>query len=427
MIRYISILSFFVAFSLLGNAQRMHYKEKKDEILLLKNANLVDVINKKVEKNVNVLIKNGKIENITKDDITPGSEAKTLNLSGKYIIPGIIDAHVHISNDTRETRADRVKHLNYFLNGGVTTIRDAAGDARILTSLKRAVFTGEIQGPEIYFSAFMAGEDYYRGNNREGRSTIGWGSKFSPWLQCLKPGDNLDYAMVSAKACGATGIKIYAGFDAGYLKKITAKAKEHGLKIWGHSTLFPAKPSEVVEAGVEVISHSYMLRWEQIPALKKTIAESFKTQYSEIDVNKPKLEKLFRLMKENNSIFDATLYLCNVNGMEWANQYVTQAYKAGVKICAGTDYINDFKRPLPFIYDELDIYVKKCGLTPIYALRTATIIAAETMGIENKTGSLEKGKDADIVVLSANPIDDISNLRKIEQVIKKGKPYRKAN
>lgn len=425
MIRYISIIAFFIALSFFGNAQRMYQHEKKADLLLLKNVNLVDVINKKVDENVNVLIRNGKIENISKDDIKPGTEAKTLNLTGKYIIPGIIDAHVHISNDIKETRADRVKHLNYFLNGGITTIRDAAGDARILTSLKRAVYTGEIQGPDIHFAAFMAGEDYYKGNDREGRSTIGWGEKFSPWLQCLKSGDNLDYAMVSAKTCGATGVKIYSAFDAIFLKKIVAKAKEHGLEVWGHSTLFPAKPSEVVEAGVEVISHSYMLRWEQIPALKKTIAEAFKIQYSKIDVNNPKLDKLFRLMKEKNCIFDATLYLCNVNGMEWANQYVAQAYKAGVKICSGTDYINDFNKPLPFIYDELDIYVNKCDLTPIDALRTATIIAAETMGIENKTGSLEKGKDADIVVLSANPIDNISNLRKIEQVIKKGKPCRK--
>ncbi len=418
---YISLLVSLTLISIMGNAQVIYNKQKQDKLLLLENANLIDVVNKKIDQNVNVLIKNDKIEIISEGNINHGSNTKIIDLSGKYIIPGLIDAHVHISNDMRESRGDRVKHLKYFLKGGITTIRDCAGDARILSELKRAVYIEEIEGPDIYFSAFLAGESYYDGNDREGQSVIGWGEKFSPWLQCIKQGDNLDDAMIAAKACGATGVKIYAGFDGEYLKTVVAKAREHGLKVWGHSTLFPAKPSEVVEAGVEVISHSYLLRWDQIPSLDKTMLKSFDKYLNKIDVNNPKLDNLFKLMKEMDCIFDATLYLCNLNYMEWANNFVAQAYKAGVKICAGTDYISDFNRELPFLYDEIDIYVDKCGIKPIDAIRSATIIAAETMGIENEVGSIDKDKYANIVVLSANPLENISNLRRIEKVIKKGK------
>ena len=91
-----------------------------------------------------------------------------------------------------------------------------------------------------------------------------------------------------------------------------------------------------------------------------------------------------------------------------------------MKICAGTDYINDLNRPFPFIFDELDLYVEKCDFYPMEAIFTVTKVAAEALGICNKVGTVEVGKQADLLILSGNPFDDIKELRKIKVVIKRG-------
>ena len=91
-----------------------------------------------------------------------------------------------------------------------------------------------------------------------------------------------------------------------------------------------------------------------------------------------------------------------------------------MKICAGTDYINDLNRPFPFIFDELDLYVEKCGFYPMEAIFSITKVAAEALGVGDKVGTVEVGKQADLLILSGNPYDDIKELRKIRMIIKRG-------
>lgn len=106
--------------------------------------------------------------------------------------------------------------------------------------------------------------------------------------------------------------------------------------------------------------------------------------------------------------------------MDWSARFVGRANQIGVKICAGTDYINDLNRPFPFIFDELDLYVEKCGFYPMEAIFTVTKVAAEALGVADKVGSVEIEKQADLLVLPGNPYDDIKELRKIRMIIKRG-------
>ena len=106
--------------------------------------------------------------------------------------------------------------------------------------------------------------------------------------------------------------------------------------------------------------------------------------------------------------------------MDWSARFVGRANQIGVKICAGTDYINDLNRPFPFIFDELDLYVEKCGFYPMEAIFTVTKVAAEALGVADKVGSVEIEKQADLLVLPGNPYDDIKGLRKIRMIIKRG-------
>lgn len=394
------------------------------QTLILKDVTIIDVIKGKQTENADIVIRDGKIQ---KAGIRAGQgvEGEVLNLAGKYVIPGLIDAHVHLANDPKETQTERSKHLSYFLHHGITSIRDAAGDARVLKELQADVRNGKIQGPDIYYAAFLAGPDYFEGNDREKSMVEGFGSDYAPWMQCITPGDDLEQAMQSAKSCGATGIKIYGGFSADFLPALIKAAQKEGLKIWGHATLFPAKPTDMARAGTEVISHAYMLEWESVPQpLEKNIFKNYELYYDIINHDSLNADSFFREIKKHQGIFDPTLYLCMVNGMKWSARLVQQAHEQGIKICAGTDYINDLNRAFPFLFDEIELYVNTCGFSPLDAIRSATIIAAEVVGQEKETGSIEKGKNADLLILNGNPLTDIHQLRNQYLVIQKGKPVR---
>ncbi len=389
--------------------------------LLLRNVRILDFGKGEFSEPTQLLIENGKIKAI-RPRIKPTHSVETLDLRGAYAIPGLIDAHVHLSNDPKESRADRIRHLEYFLQHGITTIRDAAGDARILKDLQNGVRTGEIAGPDIHYAAFIAGPPYYKDNDREKNMVAGLDTPFAPWLQCIQPGADLHQAMKAAKNCGATGIKIYGGFTREELFSLVKAAKAEGLKIWGHAALFPAKPRDVADAGMEVISHAYLLEWENVPEpLSEDFFKNYELFYSKIDHQHIHSLPFITAVKKQGAIFDPTLYLCMVNNMEWSADIVKKAYQADVKICAGTDYINDLSRAYPFLFDEITLYVNQCGFTPLDALRSATLIAAEALGIEKETGSLTLGKQADLLILNDNPLRNIENLKSIHLIIKHGK------
>ena len=387
----------------------------QEKAIIFKNVNVVDVVEGNIRKGQDVVIKEGIIQAIGKN-VGTGVSGEVKDLTGMYMMPGLIDAHVHIANDPKESQEDRAKHLEYFLRHGVTSIRDAAGDARVLQELKEGVQQGK-----YYYAAFMAGPAYFEGNDREKSMVEGWPEPYAPWMQCIRPDTDLDKAMEGVKEWGCTGVKIYGGFDRETLLPLVRKAKEYGLQVWGHATLFPAKPWDVADAGIQVISHAYMLEWEGVSEeLCGNIFENYEKFYDKIDHDKMSVERFLQTVKSKGLIFDPTLFLCIENKMDWAIRFVKRANQIGVKICAGTDYINDLNRPFPFIFDELDLYVEKCDFYPMEAIFTVTKVAAEALGICNKVGTVEVGKQADLLILSGNPFDDIKELRKIKVVIKRG-------
>jgi len=282
----------------------------QEKAIIFKNVNVVDVVEGNIRKGQDVVIKEGIIQAIGKN-VGTGVSGEVKDLTGMYMMPGLIDAHVHIANDPKESQEDRAKHLEYFLRHGVTSIRDAAGDARVLQELKEGVLQGKYLGPDIYYAAFMAGPAYFEGNDREKSMVEGWSEPYAPWMQCIRPDTDLDKAMEGAKEWGCAGVKIYGGFDRETLLPLVRKAKEHGLQVWGHATLFPAKPWDVADAGVQVISHAYMLEWEGVSEeLSGNIFENYEKFYDKIDHDKMSVERFLQTVKSKGLIFDPTLFLC---------------------------------------------------------------------------------------------------------------------
>jgi imidazolonepropionase-like amidohydrolase len=150
--------------------------------------------------------------------------------------------------------------------------------------------------------------------------------------------------------------------------------------------------------------------------------DNYGKYYGKFKFEFPELDALFEMMKEKNIILDATCYHGTVNGLKEAAIFTKKAHKMGVKVAAGTDYLGD--QPLPYIHDELETFVKHCDFTPYEALRSATVIAAETFKMQDKIGTIEKGKIADLLLLNANPLEKITNTKEIHLIIKEGFIYK---
>jgi imidazolonepropionase-like amidohydrolase len=393
-------------------------KEKSQKTVFVKDAFIIDMLSNEDPRKGSVLIEDGKIAMLSYDaNASAPAGAEVIDASGKYLMPGLIDAHVHVTTGKHESEEALRKYsedlLKKMLYGGITTVRDVGGKGYMLKKLQARSASFEIEAPKIYYSAFFAGPSYYE--ERKDKN-------FSACTQSVDASTNVQEAMAKAKKAGATGVKLYAAIDPDLLHELAAEAKKQGLGVWGHATVMSAKPTDAVNAGMEVMSHAEMLKWEQCPSLATSMFDNYGKYYGKFKFDFPELDALFEKMKEKNIILDATCYHGTVNGLKEAAIFTKKAHKMGVKVAAGTDYLGD--QPLPYIHDELETFVKHCDFTPYEALRSATVIAAETFKMQDKIGTIEKGKIADLLLLNANPLEKITNTKEIHLIIKEGFIYK---
>jgi len=407
----------------------------------LKDISVIDVVSKKVLQHYTIIIHNNTIETIgsVKEIAIPDS-VTVFNYLGKYVMPGLIDTHVHLATEpTKEdNRARAEKDLKDMLVSGVTSVRDMAGDARALGSLSRDAGLDIIISPDIYYSALMAGPGFFK-DPRTHQSTQGGVAGEMAFMKAVTDSTDLRIAVAEAKGSGATAIKLYAELSGELARKITLEAHRQHMLVWSHANLDNASPLEVINAGVNSISHAAMISgWysRNVPPV----------------CLKPGLDKLFwdslfrtlpvadyiKAMRANKTILDATMLTFDEAGTDtslpinrrlaWLAMYeigkrfTMLAEKEGIPVCTGMDVDNN-----KFVQREMKFLVKQCGFTPMEVLVSATKNGALAIGIEKNVGAVEKGKIADLLVLSADPSADIANLDKVEVVIKNGKLFNAAN
>jgi imidazolonepropionase-like amidohydrolase len=207
------------------------------------------------------------------------------------------------------------------------------------------------------------------------------------------------------------------------LRPLVREAHRQHLLVWAHATLFPARPSEVVDAGVDVVSHASLLAWEGTPRLPG-VNERRRVQPPAVD--DPRIQRLLREMARRGTTLDATLFVMGdapPRMQRWCAEVTRAAWNAGVPISAGTDSIGvDAPGTLPNIHEELRLLVQ-AGIPPLAAITAATRNGARAIGIESSRGTIAPGKAADLVVLSADPMADIRHTLNIVLVFRDGVRY----
>ena len=410
------------------------WTRSSNSVLVFTGVTLIDGTGGPPRPGTTIVIGDERIADVFPDGAKPiPPNARTTDLAGRYVIPGLIDTHVHLATDPSgdDSLALTELKLKSALLGGVTTVRDMAGDARMLGFLSRAAAVRDIMSPSIYYAALFAGPDFFT-DPRVRATSAGVPLGMAPWARSVTAGTDWHQVVAEARGTGATAIKLYADFKPEVLGPLVAEAHRQGLKVWAHATLFPARPGDVVAAGVDVISHATLLAFEA-DTVRADYRTRYRVDYSKISIAAPALNSLLRTMAERGTILEPTLYVYFIRdstsaAARWAAGITRRANQAGVLISAGTDLITSEDpgqlAELPHLHRELELLVYQAGLTPQQALIAATATAARVIGVDSLVGTVASGKLADLVVLTADPLADIRNTRKIEMVVARGVIYR---
>lgn len=412
------------------------------DLVVFRNATLFDGTGRSPTYNMDVIVEGERIKQVVPDaDLDPDllQKAKIVDVRGRFLMPGMIDAHVHLATPPNRRQAEAVLRRDIY--GGVTAVRDMADDLRAVGDLSRASLVGEIAAPDIYYAALMAGPAFFT-DKRTAQTSAGGVPGYVPWMQAVTEGTDLPLAVAQARGTFATAIKLYADLSPNMAARITAEAHRQHMKVWAHATLYPAKPSDVVAAGVDAISHACLLIREpmaRVPGWTEPRPTAALAEFR--DGKNAALARLFTEMARRGTILDATIwaYSADTAGSTTmpplppgscddtiGGAITGQAYRAGVAIDAGTDNVADWTDPWPDLFHELSALSVKAGMPNGAILQSATLIGARAAGQERDMGSIEPGKLANMVVLARDPLIDLNNLKSIVMTIKRGRLFERS-
>jgi imidazolonepropionase-like amidohydrolase len=347
----------------------------------------------------------------------PG-DSGTVDVAGSFVVPGLIDSHVHLPQDPDAIRAA----LDSMLSAGITAGREMACCAPDYVEVLSRPDSAELA--RLYWSAFWAGPPFLSTDLRF-REIHGAAGEV-PWLRTVTDTTDLATAARGALESGATAIKIYSNMDPPLVRAIARAAGDVGLGVWSHAAVFPTRPSEVVASGVEVLSHAAFLVWEVPDQMPTTYNGGHEwnafgppAPYATVSPDDPRVVAVLEAMRERGAILDPTILVMGFQSMEarsWGIEVARRAHEMGIPIAAGTDS--------RLLFDEIEALVFAVGMSPLEAIESATSVGAAAIGVEDDLGTIEVGKVADMVLYPADPTEDITVLREPSRVIRSGRLVR---
>jgi imidazolonepropionase-like amidohydrolase len=411
-------------------------KPASEPVTAIKAGHLVDVENGRVLDKQVILIRGGKIEAVGSDVKIPAG-AKVLDLSNKTVLPGLIDCHTHLADGAHEGNSDPISQLKrtasqvvlesvpnarMTLESGFTTVRDV-GVYRALNdvALRDAINKGYIAGPRM----FVAGA-YVTISGGAGAMTgqapdiklpwdFNYGEANSPWEVRQKirqlAHDGVDHIkLLSSGAVLTHGSNPNAQeFTLEELQAAVSEASNFGLRVASHAHS-PQGIKNAIIAGVASVEHATMIDDEGIALVKQH------GTYLDMDIYDE--ECIQAAGKTNNIPADFLEHDRDLGEMQRRN--FTKAVKAGVKMSFGTD-----AGVCPYdVATRQFAFMVQYGMTPMQAIQSATINAADLIGKPEQFGSIARGKFADVIAVDGDPIADIRQLEHVTFVMKEGVVYK---
>jgi imidazolonepropionase-like amidohydrolase len=391
-------------------------------------------------------------------------DAKVIEAQGQYLIPGLIDSHVHLLFLSNGSAGEELGlDLRDLLAQGVTTVRDMGNSPAGLLSR----VAGFEAAPRVYAMQLVAGHRFFfNGFNgiRPVRTSRGVVYRQAPALTMQWLGwtpmqfnreDDPEAIVAAARAVGAMGLKLYAQLDSVSVRRLTLAAHRAGMPVWGHAWVQPASVGEQSAAGMDGVVHAAGLAGELFSTAERDslvndgdLQEATAKTATAATAHDPRVLATLDSMAANGTMFEPTLdatrhsvvtydaRLRHVPSLQegyvraaaqFGMEVTREAVKRGVPISAGSDHVA--YGPVgerASLFGELQLLVDSIALSPTAALLAATRDAARAIGGEpgRHVGTIEAGHYADLVLLSKNPLEDIANLETVEWVMRGGKLWR---
>jgi imidazolonepropionase-like amidohydrolase len=390
--------------------------------------NVLDVRTGKMLPNQTIIVENGKIVSI---GTTVGEASATVvDLSDKTVLPGLIDAHTHLTMNPsfgystlgisvpREALIG-AKNAKTTLEAGFTTVRNVGASGYSDVALRDAINAGDVPGPRMLVSGPPLGITGGHCDDDllpyEFHATADGVADGVENVQ-HKTREVIKYGADVIKICATGGVLSKgddpnaAQFTLEEMKAIVADAHRLGRKVAAH-----AHGAQGViwasNAGVDSVEHGHLMNDEAIATLKKNGTYLVPTLY------------LIDWQRENAAKANLPDFLQKKMLMvsQAGKGNAKKAFQAGVKIGMGTDAA---VYPHGLNAHELNVYVVDLGMTPLQAIQTATINDADLLGLTDKIGTLEPGKSADIIAVDGNPLQDVTTLQNVKFVMKEGVVYK---
>lgn len=369
--------------------------------LVLLHANVIDGTGAAPQRNVSLVLDGGRIVSI---GTAPASGVDTIDLAGRWVVPGMIDAHTHINSTAGMKRA---------LESGVTTVRSANTPHYEDVGLRALVRQGVIAGPEMLAAGVFVTPYLGETALADPRLAPYATAVLSPAQLAAVVNINIDRGVdwIKTRATERAGLadqdprkQVY---DETQLKAIVDAARARGVNVLVHAHGDEGAYA-AVKAGARTIEHGTYLSDSTLRLMKARGTCFTPTDTTLVDLSEP-----------GGDYDSPALRLRGMHMLPRAAEAIRMAYAMGVAIITGvdTEYAATSVSRIPL---EIMSFTQ-LGMTPMDAIRSATAVAAQCLGIESRVGTLRAGMEADLVVVERNPLEDVRALQDVVIVIADGK------